>query len=250
VILAIDAYLDVITEEVDRIVDLAVDAPHAQIFTRPGYRIDDLVAELAARLTEWGERVGGSDAVSARDAESHAGVLEVAVDALVEALEAARAVEALEGEPREQDDSADEGLPGRLRCRPVARLAALTCAIYRSDIERAAGKSGRIDTELAQDGVDERLERYCLESEQASSAIWEGSMCLVAVDVAAAWLLEGRRGRCTWRKGRGPAVTAVVGHASDLLLFTWGRLSPDDLAITGDFSVARRWREEVDVDRR
>ncbi|HWD24335.1 MAG TPA: hypothetical protein VG368_02625, partial [Acidimicrobiales bacterium] len=109
------------------------------------------------------------------------------------------------------------------------------------DIERSAGRRGRIEIELAVDGVEERLETYCAAVEGGEVGSWEGTMCLVALDAPDAWMVEGRRGRCSWRKGRGPAVAAVVGHASDLLLFSWGRLSPEDLTVTGDFRVARAW---------
>jgi hypothetical protein len=229
--LGIDAYLDAIGEELDRIVDLAEESPSLLIPAQPGRRIGDLLGDLTESLSRWEREIVGEHEAAARgDGEVAGSTVADAGDRFVEAVRVADQLGGDDGEEEATDD--DDGFDPIV----IARLAAVTCAVYRSDIERALGRPGRVETELAVDGVDERLDRSC-----ASAAGWEGSMCLIALDTPEAWMLEGRRGRCTWRRGRGPAVAAVVGHASDLLLYAWGRRSPDDLTVTGDFRIARAW---------
>jgi hypothetical protein len=246
--LEFDAYVDVVAEELDRIVDLATDAPKMLIDVHPGWRMGDLLTEIGACCARWQEMLETGSAPGpnpspspSTDTDTDGGTAAARAygpgevtgdgDRLLGALRAVGPGFRLARDGEEESTSDD-----------VARIAALTCAVYRSDIERSAARPGRIETELAVDGVDERLERYCAEFGRPQHEPWEGSMCLIALDAPDAWMVEARRGRCSWRKGRGPAVTAVVGHASDLLLFAWGRLTPDDLAVTGDFRVAQAWR--------
>ena len=44
------------------------------------------------------------------------------------------------------------------------------------------------------------------------------------------------------RNGRAPATAALAAKASDVFLFTWNRLDPELLSVTGDLRVAKAWR--------
>jgi hypothetical protein len=227
----VDCYLDAVTEELDRLADLAGATPHLVIPTHPGWRMNDLVHAVVEQCAAWCGELGGASlggaAHSEVDDRSCLERLTAFGDAFVAALIGATS--------RPDPEARDEAVA-------IARRAALTLTVLRSDADRAAGRSGRIETELAVDAVDERLERYCANVEEhGGEEPWSGSMCLVALDTARAWVIEGRHGVAAWRRGRGPAVAAVVGEVSDLALFSWGRRSPDDLAVTGDFRVASSW---------
>ncbi len=239
-ILGFDAYYDTISEELDRIVELGADVPNLLIASPVGSRMSTLFEFLLTSLLRWRSELalldGGIDlrtTIAGPPSRSVAESVEGEGDALLGML--AQHERNVDTELDGDDPELSERASGRL---DLARRAGLQCAVLRSDIERSLGRPGRIETELAIDGVDERLDVFCAAPDIGG---WLGSMCLVALDAPDAWMIEGRGRSRTWRKGRGPAVTAIVGHASDLLLFTWGRVASNDLAVTGDFRVANSW---------
>jgi hypothetical protein len=227
----LDAYLDSIGEELDRIIDLASTDPMVRVGPRPTRPIAEVIEDLIEEIGRWEVALASREAISVDDELASApGELGEAGDRFIDGLR-----NAVDTEPEGDLDSDDDEIDD---LRAIARIAALTCAVKRSDVERALGRPGRIETELAVDGVDERLDRAC-----GLITAWEGSICLIALDTPAAWVVEGRRGSCTWRRGRGPALAAVVGHASDLLLYTWGRHEAADLRVTGDVGVVGEWSQ-------
>jgi uncharacterized protein (TIGR03083 family) len=124
----------------------------------------------------------------------------------------------------------------------VARRMSLEVAIHRYDGELAANDPNPVAPGLAVDGIDERLEVY-LRSDLAElpRGGLGGPLCLACSDVPASWVIEVSGGRLKVREGTGPAAAVLRGSASDLFLFSWNRLSPESLELTGDPAVAAAW---------
>jgi hypothetical protein len=124
----------------------------------------------------------------------------------------------------------------------VARRMALESAIHRIDAEQAHHVATPIETELAVDGIDERIAVHlAVDVPDVPSASLGGSLCLVCDDANHAWVVEVGAGKLTWRHGRGPADAVLVGEASNVFQFTWNRLPLDALTLTGRREVAGAW---------
>ncbi|MHB1988376.1 MAG: maleylpyruvate isomerase family mycothiol-dependent enzyme [Acidimicrobiales bacterium] len=124
----------------------------------------------------------------------------------------------------------------------VARRMALEVAVHRYDGELAAGDPTPVSSELAVDGIDERLEVHLrTDVSESPEACLGGPLCLCCSDVDAAWLVEVGNGRLRARRGAGPAAAVLRGSASDLFLFSWNRVGLDSLDLTGDRAVADAW---------
>ncbi len=126
----------------------------------------------------------------------------------------------------------------------VARRMALEVALHRYDGELAVGDPRPVSAFLAVDGIDERLEVFLRSDiEQAPEASLGGPLCLCCEDVAASWVIEAGGGRLKVREGAGPAAAVLRASASQLFLFSWNRVPPDCLQLTGDPAVAAAWAD-------
>jgi hypothetical protein len=126
----------------------------------------------------------------------------------------------------------------------LARRLAHESAIHRIDAEVARGTSTTIDSELAADGVDERLFVVLNHhSEEGNMPELSGSICLICSDRDEAWSVDASRGRFRVRSGRGPADAAVVATASDLFCFSWSRPTIRPLQVTGRMAVVEAWQQ-------
>lgn len=124
----------------------------------------------------------------------------------------------------------------------VARRMSLEAAVHRYDGELAAKDPTPVAAGLAVDGIDERLEVY-LRSDLAElpRSGLGGPLCLACSDVPASWVIEVTNGRLKVREGTGPAAAVLRGTASQLFLFSWNRVRPEELELTGDPEVAAAW---------
>jgi uncharacterized protein (TIGR03083 family) len=238
--LAFASYLDVIGEEADRITDTAARGRGLAVPSCPGWTLDDLVGHLAEVYRHWtaqvlaahpaghvevpdGDEPPMSDPISMLDRE---------VVRLVGALQ-----DAGSDAPCWNWSGTD------LVVAWVARRMAHESAVHRVDAEMAAGLTTPIETELAVDGIDERLDVHLgTDIVDVPEVSLGGSICLVCSDADAAWVIDTNQDTLRWRSGRGPADAVLVGTASDLLLFTWNRIGVDALLMTGKAEVAAAWR--------
>lgn len=126
----------------------------------------------------------------------------------------------------------------------LARRLAHESAIHRVDAEVARGTATTIDSELAVDGVDERLFVVLAHhSDEGEVPELGGSICLICSDTDAAWSIDASRGRFRVRAGRAPADAAVVATASDLFCFSWNRPTIRPLQVTGRMAVVEAWHQ-------
>ena len=263
--LAFEAYLDAASEDVERIASVDPALLGRSVPACPGWTVSDVVSHLAQVYAGFLER--------ARSAQQ--GSPGTLVPARVPARAGARAVgnvsqrgspdgglEALErleiawARLREQlealgEHAACDNFTGKDRHLGwVARRMAHETAVHRFDIEAATGAPGVIEVELALDGIGELLEvmlpRGIARALEGSGphpvpASLGGSLGLVANDADAAFLVELRDQRLSWRPRRSPANAVVVGSASELFLFSWRRVPLEALALTGERAIAEAW---------
>jgi uncharacterized protein (TIGR03083 family) len=126
----------------------------------------------------------------------------------------------------------------------VARRMAIELAVHRYDAELTAAVPTPIATDLAADGIDERIDVHLrIDIVDHPDVCLGGSLCLVCTDVEAAWVVEVGNGRLKCRSGRGPASAVLRGPASDVFLWSWNRILRDAgaLQLTGDPAVTERW---------
>jgi len=239
--LPFEVYLDAITEEADRLVDAAGRGLGVAVPTCPGWRLNDLVGHVAGLYLRFGAAVGVTEDTPPGERrrpeppgaeQDPLAALEAAALGLVRILADAG------------PDAPWRSPSGReLDAAWLARRMALETAVHRVDAELARGRANPVERELAVNGIDEIIDdRLRTRVPNAPEASLGGSLCLACTDDPAAWVVEVERGRLRVRNGRAPATAALAAKASDVFLFTWNRVDPELLSVTGDLRVAKAWR--------
>lgn len=246
--LSFESYLDGCAEELGRTVEALDDvAGGAVVPTCPGWTAADLSEHLRTVYARWRVRLAAGEAVSSDPSPPTTGG-------------AGLTGGSLDGQgPQERLYVEGTALFGELgRAGPdapcwnwsgedetgtwLARRLALETAVHRVDAELTAGEALPVETELAADGIDERIGVHLrVDLADAPRAGLGGSLCLVCSDLDAAFVVEVTAGKLRWRRGRGPADAALVGTSSDLFLFTWNRVPLGRLSLTGRRDVAESW---------
>lgn len=235
-----DDRLAAIEAEAARLGAVAQGALDRRVPTCPEWAGRDLVEHVAAVFTFWTHQLAAADPSEPHEPPSY-GDSPVAPDP-VEWLDASSAIllESLGQLGPEQPCWNWSG--ATFTSGWVARRMALEVAVHRYDGERSAGEASPVATELAVDGIDERLEVHLrADVPEVPEASLGGPLCLACSDADAAWVVEVGDGRLRVRAGTGPARAVLAGPASALFLFSWNRLGCDSLELTGDASVARAW---------
>jgi len=236
--LAFASYIDVIGEEADRLAHACGRGLEAAVPTCPGWTIADLIAHVTDVYRFFTAQLEAADPDERVPHDGgHAGN---PLDAFDDGV--ARLVSTLE---RLGPDSPSWNWSGTdLVAGWVARRMALETAVHRFDGENTFGRAMQIESELAVDGLDKRLDVHLrVDILDQPKATLGGSVCMVCSDVDAAWVIEVGAGRVRWRRARGPADVVLVGTASDLFLFSWNRVGLDALSVTGRRDVASAWRD-------
>ncbi len=131
--------------------------------------------------------------------------------------------------------------------------------VHRADAERALGIEPAFDPVAAADGVDEFLLVAPMGS-RVSKRLAElpagQAIHLHATDdafsvggsapaEAGEWLISLDGGGFTWSHGHAKGTVAARGPAALLLLFSYGRVRPDDerLAVFGDAALLQAWQD-------
>ena len=121
--------------------------------------------------------------------------------------------------------------------------------VHRADAELALGAVPVIDPGVAADGISEFLANLPSSRRAArhlTSLPAGESMHLHATDgPEGEWLVRfGGPAGIEWSHGHAKATAAVRGPVAELLLFTYGRIAPDDARLTvfGDPSVLTAWQ--------
>lgn len=137
------------------------------------------------------------------------------------------------------------GLPRT--CAFWFRRQALETAVHTWDAQSAAGLPDDIDLELSRDGIDEYLTVMLPRRVDQQSGTWSGqSLRLRDSGGGRDWFLRIGPGSqvCVDDDGDEPDVV-LEGPASHLYLWCLNRVRSEQLAVTGDESVAARWSSEM-----
>jgi uncharacterized protein (TIGR03083 family) len=119
-------------------------------------------------------------------------------------------------------------------------------AVHRWDMEAAHGVAGPIDGDLARDGIDEVFDVMVPADRPDSEVPAHGeSYHFHRTDGPGEWAVQFEGSEVSVRHEHVKADVAVRGTASDLLLFLWRRIPPDDVEILGDRDVVQRYFELV-----
>ncbi len=127
-----------------------------------------------------------------------------------------------------------------------ARRMAVETAVHRHDAQEAAhGPADAIARELAVDGIDEFF--WLIPFWPFAGRVRGNgeTLHLHATDGEGEWLLRLASEGVEVSREHAKGDVAARGSASDLLLFLYGRVAPDDLEVFGDASLLARWRELV-----
>jgi len=126
-----------------------------------------------------------------------------------------------------------------------ARRQANETAVHRYDAQLAAGETEPIEHALAVDGIDEffGLIPFWPWADRVRGT--GETLHFHCTDGDGEWLARlGTEGLLVTRE-HAKGDVALRGSASDLLLFLYGRVAPDELEVFGDASLLTRWRETI-----
>lgn len=126
-----------------------------------------------------------------------------------------------------------------------ARRMMQETVIHRADVELASGPAHHVDAAVANDGIDEVLERFLCFDVEAYREV-AGSGQTVAVQTAdEAWHVTLGSDRATLRRGHEEAAATVAGTPSHVLYWLWGRVPDDAVFLRGDADAAGALRRAL-----
>lgn len=96
--------------------------------------------------------------------------------------------------------------------------------------------------EFAVDGIDERLEVTIASRRNLTSSL-PGSLHMHATDFDAEWTVTLKDGVMTIERGHQKADAAIKATASELYLWSWGRLPAEIFQCVGDLEVIEAWKK-------
>lgn len=139
-------------------------------------------------------------------------------------------------------------VPSRQNASFVFRRIAQETGVHRWDAENAVGIDRPIEPDLARDGIDEMLfalpEIASMGREGANGRTGQRVRLVEAGSGDNTWLVSFEPDRMREIEDDGRQVDLEVrGAASDLLLFVVGRLTPDEIEMTGDRALAGQWAD-------
>lgn len=127
------------------------------------------------------------------------------------------------------------------------RMQAIEAAIHRWDAENAVGIPGPMPSDLAVDAITQTFEVMApmrRSAFQASPGNGE-RFRFVRTDGRQTWAVRFDGNDVALGDSADGCDVALAGTASDLMLFLWGRLAPEALAIGGDARLADRYFDLV-----
>lgn len=242
-------FIDGTVTEVDRLAWIADGAdPAAPVPTCPGWTMAKLVKHLGT-VQRWATEIvatRSSDFVDSRSLDlglpekesDYAGWLTDGVPPLVSALRAAGPSAAVWAWGQEQSSGW------------WARRMRHESTMHRADAELANRRTPVIDPVAAADAIDEFLANLPA-ARRAKAGLADlpagQSLHLHATDAEGEWLIRFTGSGIETERGHAKATAAVRGRLTLLLLFAYGRIAPDDDALTvfGDEGVLAAWQEKA-----
>jgi uncharacterized protein (TIGR03083 family) len=131
------------------------------------------------------------------------------------------------------------------------RRSAHELGVHSWDVENAVGEPLPVDATIAADGIDEFIDEFGPMTQflEGAGKKFGGDgerFALEATDLGSRWTFTARPTALERTDDRDADVT-LAGTASDLMLFLWGRVDANVLAVSGEATLAERWRERVKI---
>jgi uncharacterized protein (TIGR03083 family) len=132
-----------------------------------------------------------------------------------------------------------------------ARRGAHETTLHHADLVLALGGEPSLDAGLSADGIDELLAflPYGRRTKASMAELPTGgeTLHLHGTDGAGEWMIRLTPDGMTWQRGHGKGDVAVRGAVGDLLLFAYGRYSPDHprLEVLGDRGLLDVWKAKT-----
>ncbi|MGI8681518.1 MAG: maleylpyruvate isomerase family mycothiol-dependent enzyme [Mycobacteriales bacterium] len=126
------------------------------------------------------------------------------------------------------------------------RRMAQETVIHRVDAELAAGRSPRVEDDLAVDGVDEVLDCFLADDWSDHPMPGKGERLQVTTGYRS-WLVTLQPSLVELTRGAGTAAGTVGGSPAGVLLWLWGRVPDAAVELTGDLAAVRLLREYLAV---
>jgi uncharacterized protein (TIGR03083 family) len=246
------ACCDAVAAEAGRFVSLARELDHAKrVPTCPDWTGFDLIQHLGT-VHRW---AGGQVAVltpkripsaqmdleEPEDPNDRPAWLEAGARNLVDVLRAA------------DPDAAMWGWGSDPHARFWSRRQLHETAVHRADAEFTLERDPEIDAAVAIDGVDEFLDNLPFAAyfaPRVKELTGDGTLAFRCSDADVAWTIRLGADGFTWDHADADGDVALEGTASDLVLFTYGRRTPDDpgrFKVTGDRALLDFWRERSSI---
>ncbi|MFI8521970.1 maleylpyruvate isomerase family mycothiol-dependent enzyme [Streptomyces sp. NPDC085481] len=246
--MSIDAHIDALDAAGKALLVAAAAAgPDAEVVTCPGWRVRDLLRHTTM-VHRWATAFVAEGLTSYRPDGGETGLDGDALLAYVREGHA-RLVGALREAPAGLECWTFLPAPSPLAF--WARRQAHETTVHRADAESAlAAGPGSVDPVLAADGIDELLRAFHGRDRSRVRTPEPRTLRVRATDTGDVWTVRlSRDAPRTETTADGPADCELAGSAGRLYLTLWNRLPYEDeaLAVTGDASLARLWRENSAV---
>ncbi len=223
--------------------------PGLEVPSCPGWSAADLIRHTG-RVHRWVERIIRTRATERLDQQSVDATLPGDVGQYGDWL--AAGADALTQVMREAGaDAACWAYGPDQHVRWWARRGTHETILHHADLVLALGREPDLDPEESADGIDEFL-AFLPHGRRTKASMAElpasgETLHLHATDSEGEWMIRLAPGGMTWERGHGKGDVAVRGPVADLLLFAYGRYSPDHprLEIFGDPDLLATWRAKT-----
>ena len=237
------AYLDVVTQAVEAIADVAEGNLALPVESCPGFDVGRLLEHTGsfcrivegrvARDEEWKPASGtwheASEGVAGDPLGWHRGWSAALCDGLARA------------NPSERIRT----WAGHRTRYFWFRRAAQELTIHRWDVEHAVGTTAPIDPRVALDGMDEFLGEFA----KRAAPLYGGSgetILFVADDAGPCLAVTTHADRFELNSPSLPDVEARAS-AEEIYLFLWGRTDASTLEVAGDAAILDRWHDRIRI---
>ncbi len=235
----LQAYLDHVGADADRVADLAPANLTRPVPACPGWNVREVVSHLAEvyehkiACTERGRQPDPWPPAWPADRDP----VEWMADARGRLLELLRA--------RGPEAASYTWFPADQSVGFWGRRMAHETVVHRVDVEQAVAQPSRVDPSLAVDGIDEVLQ-VCLAGDWSDEPFERPLDEAVGVRAASGWWrVDQHQQRVEVSSRPGAVEGQVSGDPAEVMLWLWGRAPDTAVEMTGDRAVIQRLRDRL-----
>lgn len=233
-----DGYIDYLDRGIDSFLDLAPSALDRPVPFCPGWKGVDLIGHMGAVWRRAGQALEIGEIRDRSDAPELSGT------AMIEW--ATTQGEHLRAMARDCDPAAPCRAFGKTVTKAFwLRRQALEVVVHLADLELALGAPVSLDDAIGVEGIAEFADFVIPRVFSHSPGSWSGEVVSLRPDGARAFTLQLGPEGALEENATDPADLTISGAGAAIYLWCAGRGSLDALMLSGDHSLATRWREEL-----